>query len=100
MTSSNDDDKEADGSNEEYFTTVEHSFKHQERQPKDHFEILLKATCLNHVYPIKHKLKDTTMMKNFMTSGGLAKGKKPEGDPSGTGAAFFPREAAIMMIYG
>jgi hypothetical protein len=37
------------------------------------------------------------MMKNFMTSGALSKGKKTEGDPSMTS---FLGEAAIMMIYG
>jgi hypothetical protein len=37
------------------------------------------------------------MMKNFMTSGALSKGKKPEGDPC---MAPFPREEAVMSIYG
>jgi hypothetical protein len=40
------------------------------------------------------------MMKNFMTSGALSKGKKPEGDPGGKGVAPFPREEeAVMSIY-
>jgi hypothetical protein len=38
----------------------------------------LKATYPNHAYPVKHKLKECTMIKkNYMTSGALAKGKKP-----------------------
>jgi hypothetical protein len=35
------------------------------------------------MYPVKHKLKDCTMMKNFMTLGALSMGKKPEEDPVG-----------------
>jgi hypothetical protein len=60
--------------------TAKHDFKHQARQPADRFEKLLEATCPNHAYPVKQKLKECTMMKNYMTSGALAKGKKPEGD--------------------
>jgi hypothetical protein len=48
-------------------------FKRPTWYPKDHFEKLLKAACLNHSYPIKHKLKDYTMMKIFMTSEALSK---------------------------
>jgi hypothetical protein len=40
------------------------------------------------------------MMKNFMTSGALSKGKKPEGDPGKKGVSPFPREEAVMTIYG
>jgi hypothetical protein len=39
------------------------------------------------------------MMKNFMTSGDLSKGKMPEGDQSGKGAALDPEEAVSMTIY-
>jgi hypothetical protein len=58
--------------------------------PNNHFKKLLKGTCPNHAYPIKHKLKECTMMKNNMTSWSLTKGKKPEGDPG----------EAVMSIYG
>jgi hypothetical protein len=37
------------------------------------------------------------VLKNFMTSGALSKGKKPEGDPC---MAPFPRGEAVMSIYG
>jgi hypothetical protein len=40
------------------------------------------------------------MMKNFMTSGALSKGKKHEGDPGKKGVSPFPREEAVMTIYG
>jgi hypothetical protein len=38
------------------------------------------------------------MMKNFMTSRALSKGKKPEGDPGRKGTVSFPGEATVMMI--
>jgi hypothetical protein len=40
----------------------------------DHFEKLLEEICSNHAYPIKHKLRDYNMMKNFIASGSLARG--------------------------
>jgi hypothetical protein len=52
------------------------------------------------VYTIKHELKECSMMKNYMTTGDLANGKKPEGDPVGKAAAPFPGEKAVMSIYG
>jgi hypothetical protein len=44
------------------------------------------------VYPIKHKLKKYGMIKNFMTSGDLTRGKEPEGDPSRKAMTPFLRE--------
>jgi hypothetical protein len=58
----------------------------------DHFERLLKEDCPNHMYPVKHKLKDCGMMKNFMTSGSLTQDKLPEEDPGGSDAMSFPGE--------
>jgi hypothetical protein len=48
---------------EELVVAVGREFKRQTRQPTDHFEKLLEATCPNHMYPIRHKLKECTMMK-------------------------------------
>jgi hypothetical protein len=31
----------------------------------DHFEKFLEETCPNHVYPIKHKIRDCGMIKNL-----------------------------------
>jgi hypothetical protein len=84
-TSCDNNNNEVDGSNKEYVAAAEHDFKRQARQPKDYFEKLLEAAHLNHTYPVKHKLKECTIIKNFMTSGALSKGKKPEGDPTGKG---------------
>jgi hypothetical protein len=72
----------------------------QARQPKDHFEKLLKTASLNHTYPVKHKLKDYTMMKNFMNSVALSKGKKLEGDLAEKGTTSIPGEVAVITIYG
>jgi hypothetical protein len=66
---------------------------------KEHFEKLLKVTCPNHSYPIKHKLKNYTMMKKFMTSGAFSKGRKLEGDLGRKGAAPIPREVEVMTIF-
>jgi hypothetical protein len=62
---------------------AESNIKCQARQLKEHFQKLLEATCLNHSYSVRHNLKDCTMIKNFMTSGALSRGKKPEGDLAG-----------------
>jgi hypothetical protein len=66
--------------------TADPGVKRQARPLADHFERLPVEACLNHMYPIKHKLKDCGMMKNFMTSGSLTKGKEPKGIPGGKGA--------------
>jgi hypothetical protein len=42
------------------------------------------------MYPVKHKLKDYTMMKNCMTLVALSMGKKLEGDPGRKDAALDP----------
>jgi hypothetical protein len=40
------------------------------------------------------------MMKNYMTTGASANGKKPEGDSVGKAAAPFLEEKVVMSIYG
>jgi hypothetical protein len=50
------------------------SSKCQAQPPTDHFERLLKEACPNHTYPMKHKLRDYDMMKNFLVSGPLTRG--------------------------
>jgi hypothetical protein len=47
---------------------VADSGKHQARLHRDHFEKNLEEICPNLAYPIKHKLRDCGMMKNFMAS--------------------------------
>jgi hypothetical protein len=48
---------------------------------------------------VKHKLKDCTMIRKFMTSGALFQGKKPEGDLGRKGMAPALREAVVMKIF-
>jgi hypothetical protein len=40
------------------------------------------------------------MIKNYMTMGTFARGKKPEGDSTRKAATPFPEEKAVMLIYG
>jgi hypothetical protein len=40
------------------------------------------------------------MMKNYMTTGALTKGKNPEGNAVGKATTPFPGEKAVMSIYG
>jgi hypothetical protein len=40
------------------------------------------------------------MMKNYMTTGALTKGKMPEGDPRGYAITPFTKEEVVMSIYG
>jgi hypothetical protein len=40
------------------------------------------------------------MMKNYVTTGTFASGKKLEGDSMGKAAAPFPKENVVMSIYG
>jgi hypothetical protein len=61
---------------------------------------MAQAQGLHHAYPIKHKLKECTMMKNFMTSGAITKGKKLEGHPGGKSPPPILGEEEVMSIYG
>jgi hypothetical protein len=95
-----DNDKDVGDSNEELIAATEHEVKRQARLPSNHFEKLLEATCPNHTYPIRHKVKECTMMKNYMTTGTFARSKKPEGDSTGKATAPFPKKKVVMSIYG
>jgi hypothetical protein len=92
--------KDAIDSNEELVATAECDFKHQAWLPRDHFEKLHEVRCPNHTYPVKHKLKECTMMKNYKTMGSLARSTKPEDDSVGKAAAPSLVEKAVMSIYG
>jgi hypothetical protein len=90
----NDDGKKADGSDEEHVVAAESNFKRQARLPNDHFK-----KSPNHTYRTKDKIKKCTMIKNYMISRDLAKGKKSEGDPGGKAVAPFPGEEVVMSVY-
>jgi hypothetical protein len=94
----NDDDKKTGSSDMECIATTARSGKLQARPLTGHFERLLEGVCSNQAYPIKHKLNDYKMMKNFMTSGSLTRDKEPEEDPGRSDAMPFPREDAFMTV--
>jgi hypothetical protein len=89
----------AGDSSEEYVEATKCNFKGQTRPPKVHFKKLLEATCPHHSYPIKHKLKDCTLMKKFMMSGAFSKDRKLGGDPGGKSATPILGEADVMTIF-
>jgi hypothetical protein len=95
-----DNDKDVGNSGMELITAAERDVKRQTWHPVYHFEKLLEATCPNHTYPVRHKLKECTMMKNYMTIGSFARSKKPDGDSPGKVAAPFPEKTAVMSVYG
>jgi hypothetical protein len=64
----------------------------------DHFENLLEETCPNHAYPIKHKLRDCGMMKNFMALGSFARGMEGYKAPDEGDTMPFLEEDAVVMI--
>jgi hypothetical protein len=99
MASDSSDDEKAGNSGQEYVAATECNFKHQALQSKDHFEKLLEETCQNNLYPVKHKLKDCTMMKKIHDIGVLSKGRKPMGDLGGKDATPIPGEAMVMTIF-
>jgi hypothetical protein len=59
----------------------------------------LEEACPNHTYPIRHKLKDYSMMKSFMTLGSLTWGAELDEGPDGSDAMPFPEENAILIVY-
>jgi hypothetical protein len=58
-----DDNKKADSFDKEQVVAAKHDLKHQTQQLSDPFKKPLEATCPNHAYPVKHKLKECTMIK-------------------------------------
>jgi hypothetical protein len=80
-------------------TTATGSSKRQARPPIVQFEILLEEACPNHVYPIKHKLRDCSMMKNFMVSGSFNRGIGLDEVQGERDTMPFPMEVVVMMIY-
>jgi hypothetical protein len=102
VTTSDDDDdngKEVDDSVMEHVAATKHNSKCLVRQPVGHFEKLLEATCPNHAYTVRHKLKECSMIKNYMTTGVLAKGMKPKSDPGGKATARqLGLEAACALL--
>jgi hypothetical protein len=57
--------EEAGISCEGFIAAIERNFKWQTWLSKDHFEKLFEATYPYHPYPVKHKLKDCTIIKKI-----------------------------------
>jgi hypothetical protein len=65
------DDGEVGHSGARCVSTAAHGNKREARPPTDHFKRILEEACPNHAYPIRHKLKDYSMMRSFITSRSL-----------------------------
>jgi hypothetical protein len=76
--------KKAGSSGKGLVATTAHGDKHQGMPHIDHFRILLEKACPNHLYPIRHKLKDCGMMKSFMILGSFTRGLELDEDLSGS----------------
>jgi hypothetical protein len=87
-----------ESSDEEFMASAEHDFKRCTWPPKDHFEKVLEAACPHHPYPVKHKLRDCTMMKRFMSSGTPAAAAELARNLGGRGTALG--EAKVTTIIG
>jgi hypothetical protein len=92
-------DKKADSSNMECVAIAVHSGRRRAWPLTDHFERLLKEACPSHTYPVKHKLKDYSMMRNLMALGSLTQDKEPEEDPGRSDTKPFLKEDAVMTVY-
>jgi hypothetical protein len=91
-TTGHDDsnDREAGGSGVRHCSTAARNDKCHARPPTDHFKRLLEEACPNHAYPVRHKLKESSMMRNFMTSGSLTWGAELYEGPNRSDMMPFP----------
>jgi hypothetical protein len=92
--------KDANDSDEELMMVVEGDFKCLVWSPTNHFEKLLQVTCPLHTFPVKHKMKECSMMKSYMATGSLAKVKKPQGSSARKASTTFLVEMVVMSIHG
>jgi hypothetical protein len=90
--------EKVEGSDEEFVALAERDFKRHTGPPKDHFEKVLEVACPHHPYPVKHKLRDCTMMKTFMSSDMPDDGDELAKDFGGNGMALG--EAKVVTIVG
>jgi hypothetical protein len=101
-TADYDDDNngKVGGSSTGHVATAMNSDMSQAWLPTNHFKRMLEEACPNHVYPVRHKLKDCDMMNHFMISGSPTWGKELDEDPGGSDTMPFPRENTVMMAFG
>jgi hypothetical protein len=90
---------EVGGSGVRRISTAARSDKRPVRPPRDHFKRLHEEACPNHVYRVRHKLKDCGMMRSFMTSRSLTWDAELDEGPNGSDTMLFPEENTAMMVY-
>jgi hypothetical protein len=74
---------------------------------KDHFEMLLDASCPHHEVPVKHTLRECRIIKNYVndtlkprTADQPKKGGPSPDNDDGAGAAFPGEDGMVHMIFG
>jgi hypothetical protein len=101
MTGHDDgNDGEAGGFDVRHNSTTTCSDKCQTRPPTGYFKRFLEEAYPNHVYPVRHKLKDCSMMRSFTTLASLTWGAELDEGPDGSDTTPFPGENAVLMVYG
>jgi hypothetical protein len=100
ITTNHDDGNDGGGvgSDMRHILTAAHNDKRQARPPTDHFKRLLKEACPNHVYSVRHKLKDCGIVRSFMTSGSLTWGAELDKDLGRSDTTPFPGESTVMVV--
>ena len=70
----------------------------------NHFEKLLEGPCPNHAFPIKHLLKDYSLMRRFLSRGSnkgeQGKDPAPTADDTEEKDDDFPTPDGCLMIFG
>jgi hypothetical protein len=92
-------DEKADDSSVGRIATAACSSKHQARPPIDHIKTILEEVFTNHTYPVKHKLRECDMMKNFMILGFLPQGMELDEVPGRSDTMPFTGVDAVMTVY-
>jgi hypothetical protein len=100
MTNNGDIGEEIKNSSKEYVAAAERDFMWHTRPPKDHFEKILEGACPHHPYPIKHKLRDYSWMKKFLTSGAPPGSDEQARDSRGKGTMLILREVEVTTLAG
>jgi hypothetical protein len=99
MTMTDDNDSEVGGSGVRRTPAATQNDKRRARPSTFHFKRLLEEACPNHTNPVRHKLKDCSMIRSFMISGSITGGAELNEGPNGSDTTSFPEENAIMTVY-
>jgi hypothetical protein len=93
-------DHDPDGNNDELGGSVAGKDKRQARPPLNHFKRLLEEACPKHAYPVRHKLKDCSMIRSFVTLGSLTWGVELDEGLDRSDMMPFPEKNTVMIVYG